>query len=289
MNQLVKVNVGSEIRNNPKEISKLIINLAEDIEACKGDLTKIKNRSFFKKIFSSNTADLADMMIKQNDTISLFLNIVQSLIMFNMHNLVMLGEIQKELCKHEKSKGTYQNKYVQMAKEYITESYNAAFAVKRKIEYQEENLEQIKVDLINKNKLDMEQSQQISQLKSEIWSLDKTYNEQATVIRNLREELSKKGSIDTKQSKIIIGLHRQLEKNDRLDNLQNQLIKKIETVVLNLEEQINELNKKSENYRDDLMFANLKHGKQNKNILIGSISYGLVSLVAIIFLLFRVL
>ena len=161
MNQLVKITLDPDIKNDPKTISDLITKIAEEIEECKDDLMEIKNRSFWKKMFSSNTRDLADAILKQNDTISVFLNIVQALIMFNMHNLVLLSEIQNELCKHEESKGDFQNKYINMAKEFITESYNSAVTYKNKIEKQERNFELIKTDLINKNKLDEKQNKLI--------------------------------------------------------------------------------------------------------------------------------
>jgi hypothetical protein len=140
MNNLVEISMDKEVRDNPQRIAQMIIELADDIEICQNDLSKLKERKLFKRIVSNNTKDLADAMIKQNDTISLFLNIVQALIMFNMNNTVILAEIQRELSMHEKGRGDFQNKYVAMAQEYITESYQAALALKNQLEAQSQTI-----------------------------------------------------------------------------------------------------------------------------------------------------
>src|SRR5208283_3684612 len=124
--ELIELTLNSRIRNEPSQIARIIFDLAEQIESCKNDLTQIKSRGLWDLLFSSNTRDLADAMLKENDTISLFLSIVQSLIVMNMANAEMLGRIQDELNAQEKSRGKYQNKYISMAKEYIAQSYTAA-------------------------------------------------------------------------------------------------------------------------------------------------------------------
>lgn len=68
-------------------------------------------------------------MLKQNDTLGLFMSILQNIIMLNSDNTVLLGEIKKELNVEIGDRGLFQNKYLLMAKEYIKESYSSAWRI----------------------------------------------------------------------------------------------------------------------------------------------------------------
>jgi len=104
-------------------------------------------------------------MLKENDTISLFLSIVQSLIVMNMANAEMLGRIQDELNAQEKSRGKYQNKYISMAKEYIAQSYTAATRLKKKIEENSDEIAEIESALKKEIRTNKEQAMEIAELK----------------------------------------------------------------------------------------------------------------------------
>ena len=134
MCELMEITLDPAIRNNPQKVGELIFQLAEDIEACKKNLSGIMNRDFFKRVCSNNTCDLEDAMLKQNDTITLFVNIVQSLILLNLNNTVILTGIQDELTKHQKGRGNLSNKYIEIAKEYIAQSIEFSRKVIEKID-----------------------------------------------------------------------------------------------------------------------------------------------------------
>lgn len=227
MNKLINPPVVKDLRKNPNAIAIAIITLAEDIETCKGDLTKIKNRSIFKKMFKNTTRELADTMIKQNDTISTFLNIIQSLLVINLNNIVMLGGIMEKLNMHEKTRGLSGNKYINMAKDYLNESITAAQKTNKKLIEHESDIDDIKNKIIKKNKLDEEQSRLINKLERDLSRKNNLDDDQTQKIKQLFSAISDKERIDKSQNvKIneIIGI---LKEKDALDKTQSEEIKLI--------------------------------------------------------------
>ena len=119
------------LENNPTVIGEQIAYLAKSIEETKGDLEEIKNRGFWDKLTSDNTRDLAEAMLKQNETTSAFLTIVQGIILLSMNNIVVLAGIMKSLEKKENADYLKDNKYVNMAKDYLTEAIKSAKKVQQ--------------------------------------------------------------------------------------------------------------------------------------------------------------
>ena len=227
MNKLINITLDKELRKNPNAIANAIATLAEDIETCKGDLTKIKHRSIFKKIFKNNIRDLADAMIKQNDTISTFLNIIQSLIFINVNNIIMLGGIMEKLKMHEKARGLSGNKYINLAKEYLIESISAAQKTNKKLIDNESNIIDIKNKIIEKNKLDEEQSRLINKLERDLSRKNNLDDDQTQKIKQLFSAISDKERIDKSQNVKINEIVGILKEKDALDKTQSEEIKLI--------------------------------------------------------------
>jgi len=203
MSDLIQMTLDPEVRNNPTKLGELIFQLADDIESCKEDLSTIKNRGWFDRMCSNNTRDLADAMIKQNDTISLFLSIVQSLIVLNLNNTVILAGIQDELTKQETGRGDFSNKYVAMAKDYLTQSITSAKKLIDKLDSHENRISTLKTELEQKEALDEEQSNLIHSLTSKYKEKEELDRKQSESIESVQVQLSAKSQLDTLQSSAL--------------------------------------------------------------------------------------
>lgn len=115
-----------ELETNPEVIGENLRQLAIALQETRGDLETIKNRNFWKKITSNNTRDLAEAMLRQNDSISAFLVIVQGIVFLSMNNVVVLGGVIDALNKAEETNEVRDNEYVSMAKEYLGEALKNA-------------------------------------------------------------------------------------------------------------------------------------------------------------------
>lgn len=125
MTEITLLNKG-ELESNPKIIGENLRQLAVALQETKGDLESIKGRSFWKKITSNNTRDLAEAMLRQNDSISAFLVIVQSIVFLSMNNTVVLGGVMETLSKVEETNETRDNQYIALAKDYLGEALKSA-------------------------------------------------------------------------------------------------------------------------------------------------------------------
>lgn len=226
------ITLDKEVANNPKTIADMIMQLTKDIDNCKGDLSEIKDRGVFKRFFSNNTKDLADAMIKQNDTISLFLNIIQSIIMLHMHNTVVLGKIQEHLHMYTASAGDTENKYTNMAKEFITQSYNAALTLKNKIDKHENAVCEIMKQLIDKDKIDEEQSYKIAQINTQFEKHELDDEEQDKKISELENAIEAKSIIDSKQDQVLSEISSELLKHDSIDTVLSHKIDSLNKMMM---------------------------------------------------------
>ncbi|MEA5082015.1 hypothetical protein SDC9_59482 [bioreactor metagenome] len=143
MNDLINVAdfaLDKELRTNPKKIAAIIKEMSESIDDCKDDLCEIKNRGLLKRMTNNNTRDLASVMLKQNEAIGVFMNIIQAIIVLNLQNTFMLGQIQQELANLSETTGGFSNEYLDMAKEMLDESYQVALNSNKKIDLLEEKV-----------------------------------------------------------------------------------------------------------------------------------------------------
>lgn len=211
MNELVEITINKELRSNPKELANMIATLSKDIKDCRNDLTGIKDRSFWKRTFSNNTRDLADALIKQNDTVSTFVNIVQVLIGFNLHNAVVLGGLYDEMTKVSGEAKTTNNEYFQLAQDYIGETLKAAKNTNEKFDEFGNSISNINTELKEKEQIDREQSEILSFLKQKYAEKEKLDIQQSEDIEHLKRKNDEKDELDTKQSVKINELEKEIE------------------------------------------------------------------------------
>jgi hypothetical protein len=114
-----------ELHNNHKKISEIILGLSQDIESCKSDITAIQNRNWFQRLFNNNTRDLASAMLKQQDTLSAFFQIIQCLLVLYGHNYRLLLELRNDLKDGGKKHGLYGNTYIKMATRQLDATINS--------------------------------------------------------------------------------------------------------------------------------------------------------------------
>jgi hypothetical protein len=125
MNDLViSTNNGSPV--DPSKITEEFLKLIDDIKDCEAEIIAIKNRNFFERLFSNNTRDLASAMEKQQGTISTFNRILQMFLYLNLSNTVVLAAVMEKLGIEENVRGLSGNEYIEMAKNYLRETLNAA-------------------------------------------------------------------------------------------------------------------------------------------------------------------
>lgn len=210
MNEIVGITVNKDLRSNPKELAKTIVTLSKDIEECRNNLTSIKDRSFWKRTFSNNTRDLADSLIKQNDTISTFMNIVQVLIGFNLHNAVVLGGLYEELNNVSGQTKVSNNEYFQLAQDYIGETLIVAKKTNKKFDEFDSSISNINVELQKKKQIDEEQSKIITFLKQKYHEKDKIDKRQSDEIELLKKSNTEKDKLDSQQSEKLHELEKEI-------------------------------------------------------------------------------
>jgi hypothetical protein len=114
-----------ELHNNPKKLAEVIFGLSQDIESCKNDITVIQNRNWFQRLFNNNTRDLASAMLKQQDTLSTFFQIIQCLLVLYGNNYRLLLELRNDLKDGEKKHGLSSNTYIKMATRQLDATINS--------------------------------------------------------------------------------------------------------------------------------------------------------------------
>lgn len=183
-----------EVNSKPSEIGESIAQLALAIQDSKTDLEEIQNRSFFKKLINNNTRDLAQAMLKQNDTISAFLTIIQGVILLSMNNLVVLGSIMDSINKQEATNDFRDNKYIGMAKSYLSEAIKSA----QRAEMNENEIKTLRKELVDFYKTHADHDRLIAELREELFqrrflddikkSIEQAHTDQSKRIDSLSEE-----------------------------------------------------------------------------------------------------
>lgn len=210
MNKLVQITIDKELRSNPKQLAEMIVQISTEINECRNDLSELKERVFWKRTFSNNTRDLADAMIKQNDTISTFINIVQVLIGFNLHNAVVLGGLHQELSKVSGNASVTENEYFNLAKDYISETLTAAQNTNTQFDKFNNSLSSIKQELKEKEDIDREQTEILNRLKQKYEDKDLLDKQQSEDIEHLKKTNVAKESLDNEQSSKIMKLQTEI-------------------------------------------------------------------------------
>jgi DNA repair exonuclease SbcCD ATPase subunit len=232
MNELMTMLNTSELKNNPEEIAEAIHQLAVDIEECKDNLEGIRDRKIFKRIFNNNTRDLAEAMISQNDTISTFLNIVQALILLNLNNCAILAAVMDKLNSFQDSTSDSGNRYLAMAKDYIRESIEASKTTNKKFDTLQQNIEDTKSMLIEKNKIDERQDKLLKRLSENIAKKEDIDSQQEKNIEEIKRRLEAKELLAKEHDKAVLGLSQKITQKDELDTKQSKEIDEIQQYLV---------------------------------------------------------
>lgn len=178
-----------ELENNPEIIAENIKLLAIALKETKGNLEEIKGRGFWKKITCNNTKDLAEALLKQNDSISAFLTIIQGILFLSMNNVAVLGAIMDSLTKAETANELRDNEYATMAREYLGEALKTA----KRAANNEDEIQKVKDGLIERYKAqaerDAEQDKRIREGVSKDTEQDKDMAEIKARLAKQEKEL----------------------------------------------------------------------------------------------------
>lgn len=207
----IEIIFSEETMQSPNELANMIIQLADDIDSCKNDLTQIKDRGWFKRLTNNSNRDLAVVLIKQNDSMSLFLEIIKMCIGLNFSNVVFLGALYEQICTQEKSRGQFCSNYLNIAKDFMFATYTSSKKHVQRIE----NLEQIASSLVQKynekERIDQEQNCRLREIDISMSRKSVLDDEQSKAIKKIVQYLRKKDEIDHKQTSDIIDLRNGIE------------------------------------------------------------------------------
>jgi len=283
---LVKVTLDESIRTNPYKIAEMIKSAAIDIKSCKSNLNTIKDRSWFQRITNNNTADLADAIIRQNDTIQTFFNIVQAIIFLNMNNTYMLGQIMKNLKGFQDDQQLIDNELFDMSAQFLQSALVAAENANNKIDSHEKSLNDISEQFVKKAKLDEEQNKQIEKLNTTIIEKEKIDKEQTERIGQIKSGLQARTEVDKRQNQKIHEIFEVLGQKELLDKTQSEELKNIHEIIINSNAMIKLLDNKTKSEMINIFkFVNIQKKTVktlsilliiNSIILIGFIAYELI-------------
>jgi chromosome segregation ATPase len=268
---LEEIQYDKEIIRSPSKAAQAICDLSAhmaDIQACQGDLQELENRGFFKRMVKNNTADLARVLLKQNATMSAFLNIVQGLVAVNLFNASRLALLYDELLKRGHKVSGANRRFLDFAREYISEACMSAQQFKNQLDGQSQLLDGIRTRLLDQDKKDGEQDR---------------------VIQELRRELAGHESSEAEHSKNLQDVQKQLEQKEETDNAQTQRIDEMTRAIVALHEDV----KVMQGRLRELAYGGLPHRRRLRRrvrILLGVILiYGVAVAAAIIWLLVHAL
>ena len=201
---------------SPDELAKMIVQLSENIDSCKNDLSQIKNRGWFKRLTSNNTKDVAEIQIKQNDSMGTFLQITRMLIGLNFNNVVFLGALYEQICTHEKSRGKFCSNYLNIAKEFIS----ATLTHTQKHLKRMDDLEELALSLAQKynkkEQIDQEQDRRLKEIDNSLSQKEALDDKQSREIKKIVLYLRKKDEVDHKQTGDIIDLKKRIAELETL-------------------------------------------------------------------------
>ncbi len=229
-----------EIERNPSVIGENLAKLAMAIEDNRNDIESIKYRGFWKKLTNNNTRDLAEAMIKQNDTISALLTITQGIIFLSMSNIVVLGGIMDALNKHEATNQLRDNRYIEMAKDYLGEAIKSA----RKTKENEDEIIRVKETLASCfDNLDKQETL-LKKLEDDLKIKASSDMQRDNTIKDLTVKISKIISINKQQNETILSLRNSLNEQARTTD---QRLKLMNDRLLELTKMVESFGEKSEN------------------------------------------
>lgn len=245
---------------DPRQTSHLILSTCKQIDQCEKDIIRIKGRGIFKRLFSNNTRDLSVAMLKQNETISMLMKILQRCIFLNIYTSAKLMQVQSDLFSNEQSFGIRNQKYLTISKDYISQAIAAATTFEATMD----------------------------NLNNKITENEEINERQTREIDNLNNELRENIELDQLQAKQIVKL-------DKALNVLRRNVSKIENKISLKPPPAIEIQNLSSKY--DIIGTQLstiqeglgKRLSDNKTILIGVgiVVLSLINLGFVLFIIFK--
>lgn len=85
---------------NPNEISSLVIHFSEDLMTCKKDLSPMRLKPYWEKLFLGKNLQVADKLVYHNNGIELYLNVVRSIFHQHVDQTIKFTEVEEKLTTH---------------------------------------------------------------------------------------------------------------------------------------------------------------------------------------------
>lgn len=118
--------LANEIIQNPNKLQEIIQATSNELEAARTDADEIANRSFLKRLFSSNTKDFVKLMVAQNDIMSNFFLLLQVMTFLCKGNSILLFGLMDSLNKGMDMSNEEQKNLYTFAKSYLQEAIESA-------------------------------------------------------------------------------------------------------------------------------------------------------------------
>lgn len=224
----------TEIINEPKNIVNTIMELSELLSESNREILEIEEMNFLEKILSKDINKFSKILIKQNDAMCTFLNVVQGLVFVNMTNITVMDEVLSKLsdCSGKN------NEYIDLAKNYIESAINISKKSTRMLNNHENLLNDLKIKMLKKNNLDEEQNDLIEQLNREIDYKKRLDEEQNLKIDDLFEIIDSKNQIDREQDSSIKKIIELLKSKNKIDKEQSRQIELMKNIIFLQNEKI---------------------------------------------------
>ena len=183
--------LANEIIQNPNKLQEIIQATSEELKNAKTNASEIANRSFLKRLISSNTKDFANILVAQNSIMSKFFLLLQVMTFLCKGNSILLFGLMDSLDKGLDMSNEEQKNLYTFAKSYLQEAIQSA----KSEELRETALKKL---LIHSNELkkfqeksnnDIEElSSKTKAIESNVIKLQEFQNETKQSINNLEEE-----------------------------------------------------------------------------------------------------
>ena len=118
--------LANEIIQNPNKLQEIIQATSNELEAARTNADEIANRSWLKRLFSSNTKDFAKLMVAQNDIMSNFFLLLQVMTFLCKGNSILLFGLMDSLNKGMDMSNEEQKNLYTFAKSYLQEAIESA-------------------------------------------------------------------------------------------------------------------------------------------------------------------
>lgn len=216
----------------PGNIATGLLNVIKDIELsienASSHVSVIESRGWFKSTFSSAKTDLVDISKSQNKINDLMLGLIQEVITLNTMSYSFLAAVICELEERAKvgwsdSEGRFQElsdtgrDFADRAQSIFRKIAEGSKSTQDRIEFNKQNIEEVKKALSVKDALDAQQSQDIDRIKS---ALDL----KAERLASIDALLNQKNTLDEQQDSAIKAILEELRENGRVDQERTQLI-----------------------------------------------------------------